>query len=356
MESNSKNIEELKSQMDDSINKLKNEITYKKIYQDKHIHISVLESIENMDFDRFIPSTTRASGFIKILEKSYGVNLQYWLIEYDKYVKSLEKKEATETTETTLKEEPKKEKKESIKKDIKKPTPPKLKSSSLKPESLSPIDMDRSIPIFQTKGFQILVGAITISILLYLMFLSDNKDNTPNTQIDRQSVEEAKEILTEIDKNKIVKIEYNSETATEEAPINSSDIESSSIVKNSEPKVSEDSNSATEQNLTEESSDISSELVATKELKVIPKRKLWLGVIELDGYKKRGMTVDTDGTTIDLKDNSLILTGHGMSDFKFDGDDIVFDSRASLRFLYKDGEFKQIDKDEFLRLNRGLSW
>lgn len=97
------------------------------------------------------------------------------------------------------------------------------------------------------------------------------------------------------------------------------------------------------------------EPVVLESIKIVPKRKVWLGYIDLDTYKK---VQKTTSNTLELDPNKrwLMLFGHGLIKIS-QGDEVHdFDSSKRLFVLYEDGVIKEIGKNEFKTLNRGKMW
>ena len=52
----------------------------------------------------------------------------------------------------------------------------------------------------------------------------------------------------------------------------------------------------------------------------------------------------------------LLIFGHGYINVIINSEQKKFNSKKTLRLLYKDGTVTQLSVDEFKRLNRGNSW
>ncbi len=89
--------------------------------------------------------------------------------------------------------------------------------------------------------------------------------------------------------------------------------------------------------------------------KVIPKVKLWMGYIDLDTYKKYQKLTSKE-FTLDPQKEWLLTLGHGRVSFEIDGKVYEYNKKQNIKFLYKDGELKEIDFEEFKELNRGNKW
>lgn len=93
----------------------------------------------------------------------------------------------------------------------------------------------------------------------------------------------------------------------------------------------------------------------TKSLKIIARSKVWMGYIDVATNKKYQKTFEGE---FDLDPNKewLLIFGHGYIDVIINSEKTKFQSKRTLRLLYKDGTLKKITLDEFKRLNRGNAW
>jgi len=90
-------------------------------------------------------------------------------------------------------------------------------------------------------------------------------------------------------------------------------------------------------------------------LKIEPKSRLWIGYINFKTAKKK-QTVIIKSLDLDPKTEWLLSLGHGNVDIVIDGKVQTFHSTKSMRFLYSDGELKQLSIAEFKKLNKGRLW
>jgi len=97
------------------------------------------------------------------------------------------------------------------------------------------------------------------------------------------------------------------------------------------------------------------EEIIVKSFKVIPNAKLWVGYIDLSTYKKYQKTL-TNEFELDPKKEWLLSLGHGNVSFEIDGEMREFHSKKNMRFVYKDGELREINFQEFKQLNKGRGW
>ncbi len=94
---------------------------------------------------------------------------------------------------------------------------------------------------------------------------------------------------------------------------------------------------------------------STKEIKIVPRKKTWLGVINLDENKKRSLDT-ANSFTIEIGKKQLAVTGHGNINLEIDGQTIKFGDDRPKRFLIEKDKVSLLTYDEFVTLNKGKSW
>ena len=90
-------------------------------------------------------------------------------------------------------------------------------------------------------------------------------------------------------------------------------------------------------------------------LKIVARKKVWLGYIDVATGKKYQKTFVGD-LELDPTKEWLLFFGHGYVDIVVDGKKESFSSKNRLRIHYQDGEIQKISLDEFKKLNRGKAW
>ena len=92
-----------------------------------------------------------------------------------------------------------------------------------------------------------------------------------------------------------------------------------------------------------------------KSLKIIPRRKLWMGYMDLDtGTKKQKLF--SGAFTLDPGKRWLLFLGHGNVDFDINGKITKFYTKKNIKLLYENSKLKKVDFEEFKRLNKGDKW
>lgn len=94
---------------------------------------------------------------------------------------------------------------------------------------------------------------------------------------------------------------------------------------------------------------------ARKTAKIYPNKLLWIGIKNLSNKHKRSFS-SAAPIDINLSGNFIVLTGHGNLRLEMGDKNTSYNSKNSLRFLVRDGELRQIDYSEYVKLNGGKEW
>ena len=97
------------------------------------------------------------------------------------------------------------------------------------------------------------------------------------------------------------------------------------------------------------------EVVQQHSLSIIPRTKVWVGIIDLDTGKKRQKVI-SEPLELNASKNYLLTFGHGYINMEVDGNKTTFKDPQSIKFLYKDGTLKKIGITEFKEYNKGKLW
>jgi len=90
-------------------------------------------------------------------------------------------------------------------------------------------------------------------------------------------------------------------------------------------------------------------------LRIIPKGKLWLGLIDGETYRRRVETISKP-LILDPEKSWLIVTGYGHLDLECGDTTNKYREDRKLLILYEAGVCQIIDKEEFKARNRGKLW
>ena len=139
-----------------------------------------------------------------------------------------------------------------------------------------------------------------------------------------------------------------------------------SAQENQKPKKSQmpaKQSAVVEVNATEQNSSTKQESIPQKPkeqkkehtFRILPKTKVWVGIIDLDKQKKMQKIT---ANPIDLNGSKLYLLtfGHGYISFDIDGKEYSYKDPKKVKFLYRDGKIQKLTNDEFRSYNKGRLW
>ncbi len=90
-------------------------------------------------------------------------------------------------------------------------------------------------------------------------------------------------------------------------------------------------------------------------LQILPKVRLWVGMVDLATYKKSQITT-ADPIVVDTNRSWLFIFGHGNLKLEHSGEIIDLQSKEPLYYHYDEGTLNEISESEFKRYNRGRAW
>ena len=89
--------------------------------------------------------------------------------------------------------------------------------------------------------------------------------------------------------------------------------------------------------------------------RIVPKGRLWLGIIDTETHRRRVETI-SEPLILDAEKSWLIVTGYGHLDMDCGDTTTKYREDKKLLFLYESGVCQVIDKEEFKARNRGKLW
>lgn len=96
-------------------------------------------------------------------------------------------------------------------------------------------------------------------------------------------------------------------------------------------------------------------LVSGKEISIVPKYKVWYGIIDLaNGAKTQAITKDP--IVIDTDKNILLIMGHGRVEIASSEGKTQLEEKNTVYFASDHGTLKQLTHKEFLERNGGNGW
>jgi len=267
------------------------------IYHKTYIARKYIKALLEKDFSKF--DRLKALGFVKILEREFDYDLSDLKKDIDEYFakKSL----------ITSKDE-------------------KIEDESIKNLNIKKKKESKILPI---------LAIVIFGLFLIIYFMDFSKKETKEIKKEKkeQFFEKKEQNLTKdlvAKESKIVKKENN---ITKE----------SNVEKNDE-------------NITLEKEDLKAQVEQINPMiTIVPKQKVWVGIVYLDDYSKKSF-ITSNPIELNTSRDQLIVTGHGNIDIEIDGNVTNYTQKGKLRFLYRAKELEKIDKETFLKYNRGKNW
>lgn len=305
-----------------SIDELK-KIDLKEISTKTKIVQQRLKDIIEYNFDKI--DRTRARGFIHILSREYKIDFDDWLEAYDNFYKEQEKILQSKDNPNELNNE--------------------------KKETITTIVVDSTM---KDKTYIRLVIALVILIVSFsAYFLYKNVFNANVNNIDNPSNTINIEANNAINDTLTPGVNIDSNLNTIDS-INKNNNDLENVITNDNERVESLNNKEIllmENNLKDENVNL------IEEITFIPKSPLWIGIIDLDTYRKKQLSISSNYKII-LDKDKLIRTGH--SHFNIIGPNNLLKKYIggdNKYFLYtKESGLKEIKRDDFLSFNRGEDW
>ncbi len=294
-----------------------------------HIETKFLKYMIDKDFSKL--NRVNTVGFAKILKREYNVDMDSWLDEFNAYWQEHQQTPVITSTENIITKEP----------------------------------VDRKSPI----GFMLLLIIVVFGVAFWYFDGVKYISNFINQQAHNQSEQvvmddnSSKEALEEA--NQIIE-DKSYDLAEKESNINEANV--SQIA--SDINYSEDNTSVetevieqiSDVNDSVESNDSKKEEIAQQPKKIDteayiqPKRKLWMGIVNLE-TRKRSQYATKKLITIDLNKPQIVVTGHGKFTLTFSSGEEKSPTSNGKKYYYVDGgTMTQINKKEFITYNGGKSW
>lgn len=321
------------------------EVGIKEVSRKTHIGPEYLECIINKDFEKLV--RINVHGYIKILQREYGLDLSEWQNEFSEFCKEYQLQDIKRTTIT-----------------------PKIKSYTGSPTTLSGSFAGWLLWLVLIAGFA--VAAYYFEAHNYIekipSFFDDK--NMSVSYSDNATIKElSKNILINEKNTSNIDMQNDFDTNVSISitiPTKSSDDNASAVLQASQIKPNDEFVQNTDKNQsdntvdkTQSPTDIANslgELVAkTSKAKILPKSNVWLGVIDLKTKTKRSLTTSKE-YELDMSGEYLVICGNGNVVLHTDSGTKSFDGSRAARFIVSGGEIRLLTYDEFVSLNGGKSW
>ncbi len=86
-----------------------------------------------------------------------------------------------------------------------------------------------------------------------------------------------------------------------------------------------------------------------------PRSQLWIGIIDLETFK-RTQRLDSASFELDKDKDWLLVMGHGYVNFDVNGEEQKFKDEKKVWFSYENGVLTKLSRSEFKEKNRGKAW
>ena len=178
------------------------------------------------------------------------------------------------------------------------------------------------------KNLYIAGGLVAAGVLLAVLNFSNPSDPSETKKAPQK---QAVEVQTET-----VEQELNS-TTIEEAKVNLNHL-GNTTVETVEPQ-----------------KEIIIEPVHLGKFEVIPRSELWIGIVDLETFKR---TQKLGSVPFELASdkNWLLVMGHGYVNFEVNGEEQKFKDEKKVWFAYENGTLHKLTRSEFKEKNRGKAW
>ena len=285
------------------------ELGSKTISSATHIPVAHVDNILNKKFDQF--QKPQFFGFVSILEREYKLDLSGLKQEF-----LFEKAEHEVVEESNF--------------DIAE------KSSQVKAL------LENKKVVYGVVG-----TLVTLLIIALLSSIDFSSENETKIEINNTAIDQAKKNL------KIKPVEVNNV----EAMMNDNDVESAEFGQDEQASKPDAEVTVAKAEKKEATKEPVSNAEPTMSLyfRIIPKGRLWLGIIDTETHRRRVETI-TEPLILDAEKSWLIVTGYGHLDMDCGDTTQKFRQDHKLLFLYEDGICQVIDKEDFKAQNRGKLW
>lgn len=101
--------------------------------------------------------------------------------------------------------------------------------------------------------------------------------------------------------------------------------------------------------------EVTIEPVHLGKFEIIPRSELWIGIVDLETFKR---TQKLGSVPFELASdkNWLLVMGHGYVNFEVNGEEQKFKDENKVWFAYENGTLQKLTRSEFKEKNRGKAW
>ena len=302
------------------------ELGSKKIVADTHIPLAHLEMILKKDFSQF--KKPQFFGFISIIEREYKIDLSSLKQEY---LFELAGEEISQEDNFDL------------------------------AETRSKV-YGKGKSLLENRNVLYGAGAGVVALLLFVLISSIDfsSSNEEKIEINNTAIDKAKKNLN-IEPVHVANVEEM---------LQNNDVESAEFGQDEKAAKSEKSKTVEAEKPAVEK--VPKKKVASKKIsraepvsgseptmalyfRIVPKGRLWLGIINAETHRRRVETISKP-LILDAEKEWLIVTGYGHLDMDCGDTTYKYREDKKLLFLYENGICQIIDKEEFKARNRGKLW
>ena len=298
------------------------ELGSKEIASATHIPVAHVESILKKQYETF--QKPQFFGFLSILEREYKIDLSALKQEY-----LFSRAEEEISKETTI--------------DI-------TETSSKLLENGKELLVNKKV-IYGAGG-----GVVVLLLIVLLSTMDFSPTQEQKIEINNTAIDQAKKNLN-IEPVHVANVEEMMQNNDVESAEFGQDSQKANISTVKKTPTKQKSNPVKKAKSTIDSLEpvSSTEPMMPLYFRIIPKGRLWLGIIDADTHRRRVETI-SEPLILDAEKSWLIVTGYGHLDM--DCGDTTTKHRIDhkLLFLYEGGICQIIDKEEFKARNRGKSW
>ncbi len=206
----------------------------------------------------------------------------------------------------------------------------------------------------------VIYGAAVALVAILLMVLSSMIDFSPSyeskIEINNTAIDQAKKNLN-IEPVHVSNVEEMMRNNEIESAEHGQDVQEANISTVKEETIQQESAPAeavqTEIDTLEPVS--STEPMMPLYLRIVPRGKLWLGIVNAETHRRRVETI-TEPLILDAEKSWLIFTGYGHLDMDCGDATTKYREDRKLLFLYEGGVCQLIDEEEFKARNKGKLW
>jgi len=303
----------------EGFNKLQ-ELGSKTISSTTHIPVTHIDSILNKEFAKF--QKPQFFGFLSILEREYKIDLSALKQEF---LFARAEEEITEEASFDI------------------------------AETSSKLLENRKALLENKKVIYGAVGSVVVLLLIVLLSMIDFSSTTEQKiELNNTAIDQAKKNLN-IEPVHVANVEEmmkNNEVESAEFGQDSQEVNSSTL---QEENVQQESAQAAKKPVDTLEPVSSTEPMMPLYLRIIPKDKLWLGIINAETHHRRVETI-SEPLILDAEKSWLIVTGYGHLDMDCGDTTYKYREDNKILFLYEGGICQKIDKEEFKARNKGKLW